>query len=212
MTRNSVGVGDVFSAAFVSFLDQGAECAGWRSSRVAAAYAQTLAFGDFAHLSRRALLLSVEEMRELGGVYLPWEVRPERQLYLAAPDFSYCDRWAIELAVRCLEYHNFRVRRPVLEIGEIGDTATTGERRRVYDRDVELLHECSLVFAVPTGRDPGTLVEIGMAMKAGIPVVVYDPKNECDNNMLTAGSRLHSSEIGACIDEVFSAVSDRDSS
>ena len=209
-TRNSIGVGDVFSAAFVSLLDEGVTCAGWRSSRVAAAYAQTLAFRDFRCLARRALLLSVEEMRGLGGVYLPWEARPQREIYLAAPDFSYGDRRAIELAVRCLEYHNFRVRRPVLEVGEIQNTATAGERRQVYDRDVELLRRCSLVFAIPTGRDPGTLVEVGMAVNAGTPVVVYDPENACNNNMLTAGTRLHSPDIGACIDEVFCALADTD--
>ena len=209
-TLNSIGVGDAFSAAFVSLLDEGVTCAGWRSSRVAAAYAQTLSLQDFRCLVSRSLLLSVEEMRGLGGVYLPWEARPEREIYLAAPDFSYGDRRAIDLAVRCLEYHNFRVRRPVLEVGELQDTAKTGERRQVYDRDVELLRRCSLVFAIPTRRDPGTLVEVGMAVNAGTPVVVYDPENECDNNMLTAGTRLHSRDIGACIDEVFCALSDTD--
>jgi hypothetical protein len=64
-----------------------------------------------------------------------------------------------------------------------------------------------LVFAVPTGRDPGTLVEIGLAIEASVPVVVYDPARECANTMVIAGSSLYSENLDACLNAVFSLLS-----
>jgi nucleoside 2-deoxyribosyltransferase len=71
-----------------------------------------------------------------------------------------------------------------------------------------MLEECSLVFAVPTGRDPGTLVEIGMAIEKDIPVVVYDPGSENMNTMVMAGAVHYSSDLDSCLNAVFTALSE----
>jgi nucleoside 2-deoxyribosyltransferase len=95
----------------------------------------------------------------------------------------------------------------VQEIGEL--PAGSGEiaLARTYRKDVELLRECSLLFAVPTARDPGTLVEIGLAIAARMPVVVYDPARECANTMVIAGSHCYSGNLDACLNAVFALLS-----
>jgi nucleoside 2-deoxyribosyltransferase len=63
------------------------------------------------------------------------------------------------------------------------------------------------VFAVPTERDPGTLVEIGLAIEAGIPVVTYDPSSKNNNTMVIAGSSFYSSDLDACLNATFQLLS-----
>jgi len=63
------------------------------------------------------------------------------------------------------------------------------------------------LFAVPTGRDPGTLVEVGIAIEASIPVVVYDPARENANTMVIAGAEHYSADLDACLNAVFQILS-----
>jgi len=206
-TANSVGVGDVFAAAYVAKLEYGSVEAGWRATYAAAAYSQTTDPDLFKTYVKRDMKLTVEDMRQLWGVFLPWERRREYPIYLAAPDFSYADRRAIERAIASLTYHNFIVRRPVLENGELPADSNPAVLQGTYDADYDLLKQCSLVFAVPTGRDPGSLVEVGIAIEAGIPVVVYDPVVENKNTMVMAGARHYSEDLDSCLNAVFGILS-----
>ncbi|ABE38837.1 putative PfkB family carbohydrate kinase [Rhodopseudomonas palustris BisB5] len=208
-TINSVGVGDVFAAAFVANLPHGAATAGWRATYAAAAYSQTTYPDIFKKYVARDQRLSLEEMRSLWGTFLPWNARPSAQIYFAAPDFANVDREAIEEALKALNYHNFSPRRPVVENGELPHNSDATAIRTTYEKDYELLKTCSLVFAVPTGRDPGTLVEIGLAIEARIPVVTYDPRNENNNTMVIAGSSLYSNTLDACLNAVFELLGQR---
>lgn len=208
ITANSVGVGDTFSAAFVAFLNEGILSAGLKAARVSSAYSQTTFPDLFKTYVERSLNLSVEEMSDLGGTFLPWEERPKFPIYLAAPDFSYADRRAINEALRSLQYHNFNVRRPVQENGELPLDSNLGALTQVYSKDVELLATCALVFAVPTDRDPGTLVEIGLALQMNIPVVVFDPTQECTNTMVIVGASCYSQSLDQCLNAVFTTLSD----
>jgi nucleoside 2-deoxyribosyltransferase len=63
------------------------------------------------------------------------------------------------------------------------------------------------VFAVPTSRDPGTLVEIGLAIAAGIPVVVFDPTGENANTMVIAGADHYAIEMDSCLNAIFRLLS-----
>lgn len=205
-TKNSVGVGDTYDAAFVYFLKEGVESASWKAGRVSSAYAQTTYPDTFKHYVDGSLLISVEEMKDLGGVFLPWEKRPHWQIYLASPDFSYQDNQSIEYAVKALEYHNFRVRRPVKENGELEKDAQFGKLVETYHKDIKLLDECSLVFSMPLGRDAGTLIEMGMAMERGMPVVVFDPQDEARNTMVVAGAKCYSHNLDPCLNSVFEII------
>jgi nucleoside 2-deoxyribosyltransferase len=206
-TLNSVGVGDVFDAAYVVHLTNGPIEAAWRAASASSAYAQTTEPDLLESYVRRDSKLSLTQLNDLGGTVLPWEARRDFDIYLAAPDFADGDRRAIERALSALKYHNFSVRRPVVENGELPPSADATALSVTYSKDVELLKACRLVFAVPTGRDPGTLVEIGLAIADGIPVVVYDPEFECDNTMVVAGSACYSASLDACLNATFECLS-----
>lgn len=202
-TKNSVGVGDVYDVAFIHHLDRGPEDAGWLASRVSSAYAQTTYPDTFLEYTKRSLKVRPEQMKLLGGVSVPWEQRPSVQIYLAAPDFSYRDTTQIDRVVAALEYHNFRVRRPVKENGELVIDASMPELVSTYSKDAALLSECALVFAIPLDRDAGTLVEVGMAIELQIPVVTFDPVDEARNTMVVAGSDCYSHSLDQCLNAVF---------
>jgi nucleoside 2-deoxyribosyltransferase len=206
-TINSVGVGDVFAVAFLTALPEGAAIAGWRATYAAAAYSQTTYPDIFKKYVERDQRLSLDEMRSLWGTFLPWSARPAVQIYFAAPDFAKADRRAIDAALRALAYHNFAPRRPVVENGELPPNSDAVTLRTIYEKDYELLKKCSLVFAVPTERDPGTLVEVGLAIEAGIPVITYDPSNKNNNTMVISGSSFYSSDLDACLNATFQLLS-----
>ena len=208
-TINSVGVGDVFAAAYVAHFSKGSIEAGWRATYASAAYSQTTCPDLFSTYVQRDLLLSLDEMRALWGTFLPWEQRQQSSIYLAAPDFLAADRTAIELALASLDYHNFHVRRPVMENGEIPLNSGAAILQRTYEADCDLLAQCQLVFAIPTNRDPGTLVEIGLAIQSKIPVVVFDPTGENANTMVMAGSSHYSHDLDSCLNAVFQLLSNK---
>ena len=210
-TINSVGVGDVFAAAFLTALPDGAIAAGWRATYAAAAYSQTTYPDIFKKYVERDQRLSLDEMSSLWGAFLPWSARPNLQIYFAAPDFAEADRKAIDEALKALAYHNFVPRRPVVENGELPPNSGAAALRTTYEKDYELLKRCALIFAVPTERDPGTLVEIGLAIEAGIPVVTYDPSGNANNTMVIVGSSFYSSDLDACLNATFQLLSQRQS-
>ena len=206
-TVNSVGVGDVYSAVFVSMLGAGVFDAAWKAARAAACYAQTTYPDDFKRDVQRSLALSIDQMRGLGGTVLPWHARQNFQIYFAAPDFSYIDRKYIEEALRALAYHNFRLRRPVQENRELNPRSPMREMCAVYLGDLSLLKKCDLVFALPLERDPGTLVEIGLALAIKKPLITYDPLKENANTMVMAGSTVYSDRLDTCLNGLFEAMS-----
>ena len=206
-TVNSVGVGDVYSAVFVSLLDLGVIEAAWKAARAATCYAQTTYPDDFKRDVMRSLALTVDQMRGLGGTVLPWHARKDFQVYFAAPDFSYVDRTHIEEALEALEYHNFRVRRPVQENGELPPQSSIEEMAAIYRGDTDLLEACDVVFALPLERDPGTLVEIGLALAMRKPVVTYDPLKENTNTMVMGGSTIYSEIFDTCLNGLFETMS-----
>ncbi len=208
-TVNSVGVGDVFAAAYLVHLGKGSAEAGWRATYASAAYSQTTYPDLFRKYVQRDLKLSLDEMRDLWGTFLPWERRQDSSIYLAAPDFAAAERATIDRALASLQYHNFRVRRPVVENGELPPGSDAATLQKIYKADYDLLKQCQLVFAVPTDRDPGTLVEIGLAIEAGIPVVVFDPAGENANTMVMAGSAHYSGDLDSCLNAVFRLLGER---
>ncbi len=206
-TVNSVGVGDVYSAVFVSLIEANMQDAGWKAARAATCYAQTTFPDDFKRDVGRSLRLSIDEMRGLGGTFVPWHDRPKFPIYFAAPDFTYIERTFIDKALKALCYHNFKVRRPVFKNGELKQDSNLGEMHTMFTVDVTLLKDCELVFALPLKRDPGTLVEMGWAMATDIPVITYDPLKENTNTMVIAGSKAYSDNLDICLNRLFDAMS-----
>ncbi|PDT09601.1 nucleoside 2-deoxyribosyltransferase [Rhizobium sp. M1] len=206
-TVNSVGVGDVYSAVMVGFGTGQWKEAAWRGAMAATAYSLTTYPDDFRRDVVRSLKLSFEELRDLGGTILPWHERPLFPIYLAAPDFSYMDKPEVDRAVDALRYHNFVVRRPIQENGELPLGSDPALLQNTFLSDVALLHECKAVFAVPLARDPGTLVEVGMALARSQPVITFDPRNENNNTMILGGSATYSDDLDVCLNGLFVAIS-----
>jgi nucleoside 2-deoxyribosyltransferase len=206
-TVNSVGVGDAFTAVYAALSSVRAEDAAWRGMQVATRYSQTTYPDDLYRDVHRDFAMSIDQVRQLGGVQLPWHERKGFEIYLAAPDFSYVDKPEIDAAVSSLNYHNFNVRRPIFENGEAPKNAAHAQLSQIYFEDVALLERCAAVFAVPLYRDPGTLVEIGMAIAMGKPVITFDPRNENNNTMVMCGSRHYSRDLDQCLGGLFTELS-----
>ncbi|MDR5803733.1 nucleoside 2-deoxyribosyltransferase [Caballeronia sp. LZ001] len=206
-TVNSVGVGDVYSAVMVALAASlGWSEAAWRGCQAATIYSQTTFPDDIRRDLQRCFTLPLSALQSLGGASLPWHERPRYSIYFAGPDFSYVEKQELEAAAKSLSYHNFKVRRPIRENGELQRPASAGELHHTYQKDLCLLQECDAVFAVPLERDPGTLVEIGMAIQMSKPVVTYDPRKENENTMVMVGSSVYSADLDACLNGIFDVV------
>ncbi|MDP1622740.1 MAG: nucleoside 2-deoxyribosyltransferase [Bacteroidales bacterium] len=201
---HSVGVGDVYDSTFISLINQhNCQESMILSSWVASEYALTTYPDDFNKAIRRIQKSKIDELIQLKGVYLPWESRDKINIYIAAPDFDFMNRAHIEQMVKCLEYHNFKPRRPIIENGQMEADANIARRQDLFTKDIKLLGECQLLVAVLLNDDPGTLVEIGFASAKGMPTIVYDPYKHANNCMLTQLPTLLSSDLDEVISEVF---------
>jgi nucleoside 2-deoxyribosyltransferase len=206
--HHSVGLGDCFDAIFVALRkSMSAAAALAYASCIAAEYACTTYPEIFKERAQAWLGVPEAEITALAGVELNWEARRALNVYVAAPDFDHVDRAPIERAAEALRYHNFTPRLPVQENGQMGEGADVARREALCNADLKILDDCKLMLAVHVYDDPGTLIEIGMAVARGIPVVVYDPLkrvvgNANANLMLTQLPYLVSSSL----DEVITAI------
>lgn len=201
--QHSVGVGDCFNVVYAACRHRmGDEEALAYASFVAAEYASTTFPDDFKAATQASLKIPPEEIVRLEGVSLPWESRPDVNVYVAGPDFDYVDTEAIDRAEKALRYHNFTPRLPVRENGQVGEATDPGRKREVCEADLRLLRGCQMLLAVQLFDDPGTLIEIGIAAERGIPVLVYDPHNRARNLILTQVPSL----ISDSLDEVVAGV------
>ena len=205
-TVNSVGVGDVYSAVMLGFSHNGWIEGAWRGCQAATVYSQTTFPDDLKRDVQRSFTLSLEVLRTLGGTILPWHDRKRFSIYLAGPDFSYVEKPELDHAANSLQYHNFSVRRPIQENDELKRPASQADLQCTYHMDYQLLKQCDAVFAVPLGRDPGALVEIGMAIALGKPVITFDPRKENNNTMVIVGSSVYSPDLDECLNGTFNAL------
>jgi nucleoside 2-deoxyribosyltransferase len=201
---HSVGVGDCYDAVYVA-------CRGSMAPRTAMAYASCVAAeyactthpDDFRAAASATMEIDRDDIVQLHGVCLPWEQRPKCNVYIAAPDFTRVNTEPIDAVAECLRYHNFSPRRPVRENGEMGEHARPARRQALCDADLKLLEECCIMVAVPLYDDPGTMVEIGIAVQRRMPVIVYDPYGRADNLMLTQLPDLVTTSLDEAISGVF---------
>lgn len=201
---HSVGVGDCYNSIFVYLsrsLPQKTSLI--YASLIAGEYASVLSHPLFKDAVERTLKITPDEATMLQGVSLPWELRRKIHIYIAAPDFKSADVSQIERVVSCLEYHNFVPRRPVMENGEITSQSSAKERSMAASADVRLLEECQILLAIPIFDDPGTYIEIGLALQKDMPVIVYMPNRITDNLLTYELPTLISSNLDEVISELF---------
>jgi len=205
---HSVGVGDCYDVVFGlqrRLLTDEAAIA--YASYIAAEYAATTFPDDFKRGVKRALALPADVISALDGVRLAWENRPSRQIYIAAPDFDFVDTAPIDRVCNALRYHNFVPRLPVREHGQMGTDASAARKADLCAADLDLMDECYMLLAVLIANDPGTLIEIGIAVERRMPVVVYDPYERAENLMLTQLPEIVSSSLDCVISQVFRLAS-----
>jgi hypothetical protein len=151
-----VGSGDVFSAIFALEWAENklsAVEAADAASRAVAYYVETRSLseppkGDAEN--RKPLKLS----------------KAARKIYLAGPFFDIAKRWLIEESLDALEKMGADVFSPYHDVGY-------GPPNVVARQDLKGLDDCGVVLALIDGGDPGTLFEIGYAIKKKIPVVAF---------------------------------------
>lgn len=201
---HSVGVGDCYNCIYVylkgSFTTkQALTYASW----IAAEYASTTFPDDFKRECQRVLSISANKIENIPGIFICWEDRSRVNIYIAGPDFDFMDTTEINKIADCLTYHNFTPRLPIQENGQMSIDADKDERQMLFASDMKMLDECQILVAVLLDNDPGTLIEIGLAVERKIPVLVYDPKKIANNLMLTELPDLVSDNLDEIICSIF---------
>lgn len=204
---HSVGVGDVYDAISITApyeqFDERLILASW----VAMHYAKTTFVEDFRRSVDSVKKIPIGTLKDCEGCILPWEVREQCHIYIAAPDFDFLDTKPIDVLCESLSYHHFVPRRPVKEMGQMPVDAEKTERQRLFHGDMGILDECNMLIAVLLNNDPGTLIEIGLAAQRGLPTIVYDPYGIANNCMLTELPLLVSNDLDEIISIVFTEYS-----
>lgn len=153
----TIGSGDVFSAAFTYF---------WAIQKLdpfEAADLASLAVAEYVD-SMVLPLLDPNALRD--GGRSPIELRVGAKVYLAGPFFNLSQRWLVTEARALLAANGLRVLSPLHDVG-------VGDAHDVAPRDLEMLRDCDLVFAILDGSDEGTVYEVGYARAIGKPVICY---------------------------------------
>lgn len=146
----TIGSGDIFAAAFARLWLRGTDA-------VEAADAASRATARYT-VAGNAIDAALDEAPL--DALAPWS----GDVYIAAPFFTLAERALLEDVVdSVLGISGLRPRSPLHEVG-VGDPVT------IARGDLELLRACGRVLAILDGRDPGTLFEVGYAVRNGIPV------------------------------------------
>jgi nucleoside 2-deoxyribosyltransferase len=186
-----IGSGDTFSAGLAHALDSGADlveaaklgsaaAAHWCSTRNPAVTRKILD-GDFSDVPRAA--------EEGSG-----------KVYLAGPFFTVAERWLIETVKDYLEGLGVQVWSPVHEVGHGGDD--------VAQKDLDGLRECDAVLALLDHSDPGTIFEVGWAVRSDYPIVGFASSLNPDGAKMMAGTtvELHKDLSTACYRAAWAAM------
>ncbi|QFT34126.1 Nucleoside 2-deoxyribosyltransferase [Labrenzia sp. THAF82] len=162
-----IGSGDIFSAAFAYHWAErslGPAEAADAASRCVARYCDT----------RKPSVLLDDHTARLDAVIVKNEAA---KVYVAGPFFTMGELWLVLEACRSLDELGVRFFSPYHEAGLLGDyedsEAHLEKISEVVRKDLSGLADCSAVFAVLDGCDPGTLFEIGWAVNQRIPVVAF---------------------------------------
>lgn len=186
-----IGSGDTFSAGLAHAIDLDADL-------VDAARLGAAAAAHWCSTKNPAIPAAL-----LSGDYsmLPRPVEPTSpRIYLASPFFSVSERWLVESVRDELHSLGADVWSPVHEVGHGG--------LEVAQKDLDGLLGCDAVIALLDHGDPGTVFEVGWAVRHGIPVVGYGTSVNPDGIKMLAGTRveLHRDLSTACYRAVWAGM------
>ncbi len=178
-----IGSGDVFSAGLAHALDRGADLV--EAARVGSAAAAHWCSTQVAALPGPILAGTAAD--------LPAPLPPARPLvYLAGPFFSAGERWLVEELRTSLRSLGVDVFSPLHDVGTGGP--------EVAQADLDGLRLCDSVLALLDGADPGTVFEVGWAVRDGTPVVGYATALDAEVSKMMSGTEveLHRDLSTAC--------------
>lgn len=165
-----IGSGDVFSAAF-SYQ--------WGISNKPVLEAANISSQCVArYCESRAPVVDVgDEGESLQKV----ELNRQGRIYIAGPFFTMAELWLIEEVCAALSDLNIPFFSPYHHVG-------LGTPNQVVEPDLKGLVESTAVLAILDGCDPGTLFEIGYAVKHGIPVIGFSQNSKKSDQTMLLGS------------------------
>ena len=178
-----IGSGDIFSAAFAyHWAEKGmpSEQAADAASRCAARYCNKRLPSVLLDHATSALE--------------PVAVKDENaKVYIAGPFFTMAELWLVEQACRALDSLGVSFFSPYHEAGLLHDYTDhqthQKEIERVVQADIKGLSQCKAVFAILDGCDPGTIFEIGWAVRHNIPVVALSQNPKPADQTMIRGSK-----------------------
>jgi nucleoside 2-deoxyribosyltransferase len=142
-----IGSGDVFSAYFAMNWFEGVDL-----------YTSALQASKATSLYCNSKDLSIA--KKLSSFSFPELIvnnKPEGQVYIAGPFFTFSQRWIINEVWRTLKSIGLNVFSPYHDVG-------LGKAADVVDKDIDGLDKSEIVFAIVDGLDSGTIFEIGYAI------------------------------------------------
>lgn len=166
-----IGSGDVFTGVFAAL---------WGGRGMNPVEAARLASRATAHYVSSRVLPSPTPS-ELLQLALPEVSSGGGTVYIAAPFFDIGERWVVEEIRRQLLGAGARVFSPVHDVGR-------GPADVVARADLRGLEGADVVLAVVSGKDPGTLFEVGYARRLGKPVVALAQEVRAEDLKMVEGS------------------------
>lgn len=171
-----IGSGDIFAAVFAYY---------WAVKNLEPAESAHFASkGAALYCNSRVLPLLENDL--LASPFPFNEFRPKRTpnnawIYLAGPFFTMGQLWLVEEALNALKHAGFNVFSPFHDVG-------IGSADDVVPLDIEGIEKADAVLALCDGLDPGTLFEVGYAVKKGIPVVAFGEHTSTESMKMLSGT------------------------
>jgi hypothetical protein len=147
-----IGSGDIFTAMFAL---------GWIERGLSALEAANQASRYVAHYVETRL----PEMPAEPPIKEPWSPKKAPgKVYLAGSFFSTEHRWLVEETRAALLSLGIPCFSPLHDVG-------VGTGKAIAEADIAGLDECEVVLALLSDMDPGSLVEVGYAVRQGLKVI-----------------------------------------
>ncbi len=189
-TTFAIGTGDIYSAAFAAL---------WSERALDPVDAARLASAAVAfHAEHPGALPLPPELQEYADSLTPCDetsvssegtpIRSPDRVYLAGPFFDLPQKWLINEVYHSLKSMGLEVWSPSAEAGILAEKSSRTQIERVVNRDLEGLESCGSVFAILCEQDPGTLFEVGYAVKHGMGVTAYCNARSRQNLTMLLGS------------------------
>jgi len=163
-----IGSGDCFVAAYSYY---------WMEKRLSPCDAARYASVITAFYCENRIFPDQNNVDQLFQQYsaLKCHDNSKKKVYLAGPFFNLQEMWLINQARNALCNTGIDVFSPYHDVGP-------GSAEEVVHHDIDAIEKSDALYALFDGNDPGTLFEIGYAIKCGIPVIIYS-ENASDEHL-----------------------------